>query len=529
MLLLQDICYAHPNKDVLFTHINLYLGKGEKASLIGRNGSGKSTLLKIAAGLLSATEGRIKVEGTLYYVPQVYGQFDAMTVAETLHIDKKINAYREILGGNPTEYNLEILDDDWSIEERFHQALQDWRLDGIGPDRKMGSLSGGQKTKVLLSGIGLYQPDIVLLDEPGNHLDRDGRDLLYDFIGNSAQTILIVSHDRALLHRVDRTFELEKDKIVTYGGDYAFYVQQKQHETQALQRDIKSSEKALHHAREIQRESAQRQQKLDSKGKKKQQKSGLPTISMNTLRNKAENSSSKLKSVHAEKTQAIAHELSGLRKSLPERSKIKFGFDDSNLHNGKTLFKGTKINFAFSDVFLWKSDLDIEILSGERIALHGANGSGKTTLINMLLDNLEPSTGTLNRTVSKTVYVDQDYSAINDKLNVLEQLQKSNLSLKPEHEIKTELSRFLFPQNDWDKPCAALSGGERMRLLLCCLTISGQSPEVIILDEPTNNLDLENVAILTDALRAYKGTLIVVSHDAHFVADIGLQREIRLE
>src|SRR5690606_22120578 len=139
-----------------------------------------------------------------------------------------------------------------------------------------------------------------------------------------------------------------------------------------------------------------------------------------------------------------------------------------------------------------------------------------------------PQTGTIYRTDNNAVYIDQDYSLLDDKLSVYEQTQHFNISALQEHELKTRLNRFLFTKDDWDKPCITLSGGERMRLLLCCLIINSKSPDIIILDEPTNNLDIQNVEILTTAINEYQGTLIVVSHDETFMEQISIERTIEL-
>ncbi|TKK67142.1 ABC-F family ATP-binding cassette domain-containing protein [Ilyomonas limi] len=528
MLILQNIAYLHPNKELLFSNINLTVNNHEKLALIGNNGVGKSTLLKIIAGALQPSDGQLSIGTKPYYVPQIFGQYNHLTIAQALRIEDKINALKAILNGNVTEANLAILDDDWTIEERCTAALHYWHLEGLDLTQKMETLSGGQKTKVFLAGISIHQHQFVLLDEPSNHLDTAGRQLLYSFVQSTSSTLMIVSHDRKSLNLLDTICELSRRGITVYGGNYEFYAVQKEIENNALNEDIKSTEKALRKAKEKERETVERQQKLDARGRKKQEKAGTPTIMLNTLRNNAEKSTSKIKSVHAEKIGGISQELQALRKELPEIDKMKFGFDNAALHKGKILFTATGINFSYSLQSLWNENLNIQIVSGERVALKGLNGSGKTTLIKIMLGKLEPTTGTVYRAHSTSVYIDQDYSLIDDRLNVYEQALRFNTSALQEHEIKIRLSRFLFTKEDWDKACSALSGGEKMRLMLCCLTISNQSPDIIVLDEPTNNLDLQNIEILTAAINEYQGTLIVVSHDDYFLEQIQVVRTIEL-
>jgi ATPase subunit of ABC transporter with duplicated ATPase domains len=528
MLILQDIAYIHPNKDLLFDNINLIVSKQEKVALIGNNGSGKSTLLKMIAGELQPSAGNLSVAATPYYVPQVFGQFNHLTVAQALSVANKLNALKEILNGNATEHNLTMLDDDWTIEERCHAALSYWKLGDLDLARKMGTLSGGQKTKVFLSGISIHQAALTLLDEPSNHLDTTGRAMLYDFIQSTTSTLIVVSHDRKLLNRMYVIHELNKRGITSYGGNYDFYAIQKQIENNALNQTIQQTEKALRKAREKERETLERQQKLDARGKKKQEKAGVARIMMNTLRNNAEKSTSKIKGVHAEKIAGISNELHGLRSTLPDIDQMKFGLNDPGLHKGKVLVAAKDINYRQDTQMLWKNDLNFQITSGERIALKGSNGSGKTTLIKLIFRDFDPSTGTIYRSNCKAVYLDQDYSLINNAVNIYEQAQEFNTSLLPEHEIKIRLNRFLFTKAEWDKPCSTLSGGERMRLTLCCLTIDARLPDLVVLDEPTNNLDLQNIEMLTAAIREYRGTLIVVSHDEMFLQQIGVGRTIVL-
>ena len=530
MLNLHHVSYTHPNKDLLFSDINLTIGAHEKVALTGTNGIGKSTLLKIIAGALKPSDGHLDLafKDKPYYIPQMFGQYNHLTVAQALGIDKKLNAFNEILNGNASAQNFELLGEDWTIEERCKDALLHWKLDDLDLNQTMSTLSGGEKTKALLAGIAMHQPDLVLMDEPSNHLDMAGRQLLYAFIKDTKCAVAVVSHDRKLLNLLSTIYELNNHGIKMYSGNYDSYLAQKQIEQNALSHNIHSKERELRKAREKERETMERMQKLDTRGKGKQEKAGVAKIMMNTLRNKAENSTSKIKSAHAEKIGDISKELNDLRINHTDIGKMKVGFDNSGLHKGKKLFLAENINFSYA-IPLWKKDLNLEIISGERIALKGGNGSGKTTLTRIVTGAVEPTRGTVKRSINNSVYVDQEYSLINNKLTVYEQAENYNSSGLEQHDIKMRLNRFLFRQADWNKACGVLSGGERMRLMLCCLTIGNQAPDIIILDEPTNNLDIQNIEILTAAINEYRGTLLIISHDETFLDEINIERTILIE
>ncbi|HEX3007890.1 MAG TPA: ABC-F family ATP-binding cassette domain-containing protein, partial [Bacteroidales bacterium] len=487
MLIAQKITYLHPDKELLFEDISLSIQKNDKVALVGNNGSGKSTLLKVLAQILRPAKGTVRFESTPYYIPQHFGQFNDTTVAQALHIDRKLKAFSAILKGEMTDENLADLADDWTIEERYQEALSFWNLHDVTPDRKMELLSGGEKTKVFLAGIMIHQPDIVLLDEPTNHLDTASRETFYNYLTSCQQTLVVVSHDRTLLELLNPVYELERHAIKVYGGNYSFYKEQKELEENALIQQLEEKEKALHKARKAERETLERKQRQDARGKKKHEKEGVARIMMKTLRNNAEESAARLKDVHAQKQETLAEEMKQVQQKLPANKRMKMDFVASGLREGKMLVTAKDINYEYTGKKLWQMPLSFQIKSGERIRIKGRNGSGKTTLIRITLGELRPSEGTLSAVELKSVYIDQDYSLIRDDFSIYDQAQLYNDDALPEHEIKIRLHRYLFTKEYWDKPCGTLSGGEKMRLMLCCLMISNHAPDLFVLDEPTNS------------------------------------------
>ena len=541
---IQQISYIHPDKEVLFSDLNFAISKGQKLGLVGNNGCGKSTLLQIIAGQRSPSSGVIVRPDDLYYIPQHFGQYDSLTIAQALQTDHKQEALHAILAGDASTENFTILNDDWNIEERSMAALDSWGLGQFTLSYPMNLLSGGEKTRVFLAGMDIHNPSVILMDEPTNHLDSSGRQRLYDWVQKWRSTLLIVSHDRTILNLLPEICELEKHQLTYYGGNYEFYKEQKNIMQQALLERIEEKDKALRLARKVARETAERRDKQNVRGEKANMKKGVPRIVLNSLQSKSEKSTAKLNNAHQEKAGKLTDERNQLKSSLPSTAALKTDFNSSSLHSGKILVTAEKINFSYHQMdnkeslntsgtdnpeqFLWKTPLSFQIKSGDRLCVKGLNGSGKTTLLKLITGQLQTQTGTLTRADFTYVYLNQEYSIIDDRNSVLEQAYAFNSRNLPEHEIKIILNRFLFPASEWDKSCRKLSGGEKMRLAFCCLMISNNTPDMFILDEPTNNLDIQSIEIITATIKNYTGTVIAISHDDYFIKEIGIDQPILL-
>ena len=539
---IQQISYIHPDKEVLFSDLNFAISKGQKLGLVGNNGCGKSTLLQIIAGQLSPSSGVIVRPDDLYYIPQHFGQYDSLTIAQALRIERKQQVLHAILSGDASNENFVVLDDDWNIEERSIAALDLWGLGQFTLSYPMNLLSGGEKTRVFLAGMDIHHPSVVLMDEPTNHLDSSGRQRLYDWVEKCRSTLLVVSHDRTLLNLLPEICELEKHQINYYGGNYEFYKEQKTLMQEALQQRIEEKEKALRIARKVARETVERRDKQNVRGEKNNIKKGVPRIVLNALQGKSEKSTSKLNSTHQEKAEKLTGERNQLRSSLSPTATLKTDFNSSSLHTGKILVTAKEINFGYhpnsdsNDIQdnndfkqqLWQTPISFQLKSGDRLRIEGANGSGKTTLLKLITGQLQPQEGNLTRMEFTYVYLNQEYSIIDDRNSILEQAYAFNNRNLPEHEIKIILNRYLFPASEWDKSCRKLSGGEKMRLAFCCLMISNNTPDMFILDEPTNNLDIQSIEIITATIKNYTGTVIVISHDDYFIQEIGIEQRILL-
>lgn len=528
-LQVQDLTYIHPDQEVLFQGISFSIPDGAKCAIVGNNGCGKSTLLRLMSRRLRPTSGSVVCGSDPYLVPQHTGQYDSLTVAEALGISKELHALHAILAGDVSERNFQDLDNRWNIEEEAAIALDGWRLGHLSLDTPLGRLSGGEKTEVFLAGIALCHPEVILLDEPTNHLDWDARERLYDWMERAAGTLIAVSHDRALLNRVSGLYELSDKGIRFYPMRYDAYKERKESERQAMISRLENQRKELRKAREEARDAMERQRKHDTRGEKLSARKGVARIAMGNLKNRAENSTLRLDKVQREKIQSMRDGIKELQSAVSDTEAMRVDFQASDLYAGKRLVGIQAMNFAYGDNRrLWRENLDLTIYSGERIWLTGGNGSGKSTLLRLITRILEPTEGHIYRDDHlRYVFLDQEYSLLRPDLTVREQAERFNATL-PEHELNIRLSRLLFPRESWEKRCACLSGGERMRLALCCLMIGQDTPDLIIADEPTNNIDIENMDILSAVLNDFGGTLIVVSHDRAFVESLRTDRRIDL-
>lgn len=529
-LQVQGLSYIHPNRDILFQNINFAISSGERCAIVGNNGVGKSTLLGIMAGMISPAEGCVLCDGVPYMIPRHFGQFDGLSVAEALGLAGKLRALSIILDGHGTEKEYELLNDEWDIQERLEEAFARWQIGHIAPDMLMGSLSGGEKTKVFLAGQDIYKPAIVLMDEPTNHLDTTGRTLLYEYITHTNRTIIIVSHDRTLLNLLPGIYEMSSAGMQFYPMSYDAYREAVNAATEAKVTRLESQQKELAKAEKSARKAMERQQKHASRGEKQTAKKCVARISMGLLRNKSEATTSRLNKVQHEKMEAMRREIHEMRSSINEYTEIKIDMGNSVLAGKKLLVEAKNVTFRYAgqDAIWRQHPLDLSIFSGERVRLQGDNGSGKSTLLKLITGALQPTDGEISRNEALNIlYLDQEYSCIDNELTVYGQLEACN-SKRPEHELKMLLDRFLFTSSTWDKKCGSLSGGEKMKLALCSLIVCGNAPDMIIADEPTNNIDIASMDILATVLKNYKGTLLIVSHDEQFIHDVGIGRTINI-
>jgi ATPase subunit of ABC transporter with duplicated ATPase domains len=451
------------------------------------------------------------------------------SVADALSFESEIHAHERIARGEGEPADFEMLENHWDLPERIDMVFNQLAISYLRLDQPARTLSGGELMRVRLAGLLLLDPDFLLLDEPTNHLDSRAREFVYQIIQTWKKGLVVVSHDRVLLRLVDEIAEMDRKGIKFYGGNFDFYKEQREIERASAEQTLASAELRLKRARAVAQRAAERQQKRASAGRKAGMKANLPAIAAGGLKRKAENTASRLQERHERKIDSAISEARAARERVTIDSRIIFDLKQPAVPAGKRMVEMTSVNYRYPGARrpVWDQPVDMLIVGAERVRLNGPNGSGKSTIVSLIRGKLQPASGTVKVGTQRTGLLDQRLEVLDDSLTVYENLKRVAM-LRPEHELRILLGRFLFIKDDVFKKAGVLSGGERMRAGLACLLGADQAPEILLLDEPTNNLDLSSVEAISSAIKNYRGALIVISHDRSFLEDIGIERTIEI-
>jgi ATPase subunit of ABC transporter with duplicated ATPase domains len=524
----SNLSYSFPNGRKFIEDISFSISS-EKIGLTGDNGCGKTTLLRLISGELKQTSGSIKISGTLTKFEQDLSNLSSLEVVDLLGVRDQLTALKKITDGTGDEDDFRLLGDNWDIEQKISSTLSQFGLAHIESGRNFSSLSGGEAGRLILASCYIKNTDFILFDEPTNNLDLESREVFYDIIKRSVKGTLIVSHDRQLLRLMDKIIELSYKGIKIYGGNYDFYCEQKRIEENALTQKITNTEIELKKQTKLSTSLVNNKGKKNKKEELKKGKGGIPKIVLNQMRNNAEGTLSNLKRVHEQKIDEINNKLNILKNSSEKSRTIKLDLDNASKFTNRCLVKASELNYTYNSINLWNTNINFEIGATERVLISGSNGTGKTTLINLIIQKILPTEGKINVNCKNIGLVDQKYELLKPEMTVLENIRRFVPSDMAEHELRIRLARFLFCNDDVYKITGCLSGGEKSRLTMCCILAVSKMPELIILDELTNNLDLKSIEQIQHTLGNYKGALIVISHDIDFVREIGITKTIRLD
>ncbi|WP_019634503.1 ABC-F family ATP-binding cassette domain-containing protein [Actinomadura atramentaria] len=525
-----DVSFAWPDGTVVLDGVSTAFGTG-RTGLIGANGAGKSTLLRVVAGELAPSSGSVSVAGTTGYLPQSLPLAASRTVADLLGVAEARTALLALERGEATEENFAAIGDDWDVEERAHAELARLGLGHLGLDRTVATLSGGEAVLTGLAALLLARPDVLLLDEPTNNLDLDARARLYAAVDAWPGVLIVVSHDRELLERVDAVTELREGGVRTFGGTLSEYEDVLAVEREAAERAVRAAGSDL---RRQQRELEEAQVKLARRaraGRRVQESRSEPRIVMGLRKQAAEVSAGKHKALHEGRLADARERLAEAEDAVREAAEIRVSLPRTRVPDGRTVLTAVFPPPAApedADEEPRRTITELVVRGPERIALTGPNGSGKTTLLRAFAGGPAPDGVRVASVGDRVRYLPQRLDVLDDALSVVENVRAVAPSAS-ENEIRAGLARFLLRGGRADRPAGTLSGGERFRAVLASLLLAEPAPHLLLLDEPTNNLDVASVRRLGEALAAYEGALVVVSHDAPFLRTLGLTRWLRLD
>ena len=517
-----SLAFTWPDGTAVFEGLDVAFGPG-RTGLVGVNGSGKSTLLKLIAGALRPADGSVRVAGEVGHLPQNVTLDTALRVDKALGIAARRAALHAIESGDVAEEHFETVGDDWDVEERALATLGELGLGHIGLDRTVGEVSGGESVLLRLAALLLRRPDVLLLDEPTNNLDLYARRRLYTAVENWPGVMVVVSHDRELLELVDQIADLRSGEVTWYGGNFSAYEEALAVEQEAAERMVRVAEADF---RKQKRELADAQVKLARRkryGQKMFEQKREPKIVMGARKRAAQESAGKHRIMHEERLAEARGRLDDAVEAVRDDDEIRVDLPYTAVPPGRDVLTLMDLELAYGARV--KGGFDLR--GPERVALIGRNGAGKTTLLRTIAGELEPVSGGATAHVPLR-FLPQRLDVLDGELSVAENVARFAPGAT-NNRVRARLARFLFRGARADQKAATLSGGERFRAALAALMLAEPAPQLLMLDEPTNNLDMASVRQLTTALESYEGALIVASHDLPFLESLGITRWLLME
>lgn len=519
----SDLTFRWPDGTTLFDGLSMSVARG-RTGLVGANGSGKSTLLRLIAGLSHPAQGSVTVHGRLAYLPQDITLETEARVDQALGIADERAALHAIESGDASETNFDIIGDDWDVEERALATLGTLGLDTIGLDRSVGELSGGQAVLLRLAALLMERPDVLLLDEPTNNLDLFARRRLYEAVESWRWgTLIVVSHDLELLERVDRTAELRKGEVTWYGGGWSAYQEALGVQQEAARRTLRAAESDLRKQKKEMEATRIRLARRQRQSKKLDAQGGIPKIVANAHKKAAQVSAGKLKGLHQDRLQEAQERKEEAADAVRQDTQIRVELPHTVVPGGRDVARLSGLRLYHGRL----TDADLLVRGPERIALVGRNGAGKTSLLRTLVGDLEPLEGEAKALVPLR-FLPQRLDLLDEARSVVDNVARAAPQVSAQH-VRAQLAKFLFRGSRADRPAGTLSGGERFRASLAMTMLATPAPQLLVLDEPTNNLDVSSVRQLVGALSSYEGALMVASHDLPFLEAIGITRWLFLD
>ncbi len=523
LIAVEELSYRAPDGRLLFENLTLTFGP-ERTGLVGRNGVGKTTLLRLILAELEPLAGVVRRRGRIAVLRQALAPPPGATVADLLGVSGALARLGRLETGAGTDEDF--AEADWNLQARLDAELARVGLEGMAPARAAADLSGGQITRAALAAALLQAPDVLLLDEPTNNLDEAARELVGEVLEDWTGAAVVISHDRGLLRRMDRIVELTTLGAQSYGGGYDLYLTRKAEEEASARRALDTA--ALEAGR-VEREvqiARERKARKDAAGRRSRAKGDAPKMLLDARAERAEASMGGMNRLAGRRRAETAEALEAARSRVEQVRRLAVALPPSNLAAGKTVLDVEAVGFDYGHGPPILDGLSFRLVGPERVAVAGPNGAGKTTLLRLAAGELEPSRGRAALHVP-ALMLDQKAAILRDDESLLRAFRRLNPEAD-DNGARAAQARFLFRGETVLKPAGALSGGERLRAALACVLVRPRPPQLLILDEPTNHLDLDSIAAIEQALAAYDGALLVVSHDQAFLEAIRIERRLDL-
>lgn len=497
----QNIGFEVENHSIL-EGVSVSLGSKERVGLVGPNGSGKSSLMKIMAGLVQPTSGEVIRSGQSYYVPQL----DLPLFKSDMSI---------------LEYLSSIHDEWWDITDLLERKFG---IHDINIEQTLATLSGGELIKLHLAIALTLNPEVLFLDEPTNHLDLPSIEMLIEFLYEYEGSFVVVSHDPFFLDQVtNTTWEIEDKKANRFGGNYSDYREQKAAILEGRARQHEAAKKELDKTKKAIQREQERAGKSRRTGKALKGDRSMSAVEKGFFKNKASATAGRNKAKLDESAEDAKEKIQATKAT--HRRKAHVALETESGSRGRTLARTNKFKVELQDGRTLVENAEMTISYGDRIVLTGRNGAGKTMFVKALLGesaSLKAEGESYLAPDSKVVYLSQKYEIVDPDLSLVENMQKTNRDLSYE-QIRKLLGNFLFfNQEDINKKASVLSGGEVARLAFAMITAG--PVDLLVLDEPTNNLDIDTVDSIVNALEDFPGAIITISHNIDFLSRIGVEQ-----
>ncbi|WP_377324656.1 ABC-F family ATP-binding cassette domain-containing protein [Pimelobacter simplex] len=517
VITLHDLTFEWPDGTVALDRLNGAFNPG-RTGLVGRNGAGKSTLLRLVAGLLRPTSGRVDTVGAVGYLPQTLTLHAGTTIAGLLGIQEIIDAIDHVERGDVDQRHFDTIGDDWDVESRADELLDQIGFGAGDLHRRVAEVSGGEAMLIAITGLRIRRTPVTLLDEPTNNLDRPTRARLAEIVDQWPGALVVVSHDLELLEHVDQTAELYDGRLSTFGGPYSAWHEHQQQEQAAAEQAARSAQQALKVEKRQRVEAETKLARRERTARKTQKDGGIPKILAGNRASKAQNAAGSMRSTLDDKVQAAQAAVDSADARVRRDEHIHLTLPDPAVPRGRRL------------VELVQDDRTIVVQGPERVALVGPNGAGKSTLLQQLVTGADPRPGApYGRLLTDRFgYLPQRLDGLDEDADAMANVRAVAPGV-PDGTIRNQLARLLLRGSSVDRPVHSLSGGERFRVSLATLLLAEPPADLLVLDEPTNNLDITSVEQLVEALAGYRGALLVVSHDHAFLERLGLDLVVAID